>query len=107
MEFTYNNNYQATIGMTPYELHWDEVGERAVLGPDILAHTVSLVAKIRDRIQAAQSCLKCYVDQWRRDLVFEVGGPHFPYGVIDEGNDEIWEKGKSQSKYIGPFEILD
>ncbi|XP_073152923.1 uncharacterized protein [Henckelia pumila] len=46
VEFTYNNSYQATIGMTPYEalygrscrtpLHGDEVGERAVLGPDIV-----------------------------------------------------------------------
>ncbi|XP_073153110.1 uncharacterized protein [Henckelia pumila] len=43
VEFTYNNIYQATIGMDPYEalygrkcrtpLHWDEVGERAALGP--------------------------------------------------------------------------
>ncbi|XP_060961742.1 uncharacterized protein LOC133031959 [Cannabis sativa] len=42
MEFSYNNSYQATIGMAPYEmlygrkcrspLHWDEVGERRYLG---------------------------------------------------------------------------
>ena len=42
VEFAYNNSYQATIGMPPYEvlygwkcrspLHWDEVGEKAVVG---------------------------------------------------------------------------
>lgn len=42
-EFTYNNSYQTTIGMAPYEalygrkcrspVHWNEVGERQMLGP--------------------------------------------------------------------------
>ena len=44
MEFSYNNCYQATIGMVPYEklcgkrcrtpLCWDEVGERELVGPN-------------------------------------------------------------------------
>ena len=44
IEFAYNNSFQATINMAPYEalygrrcrspLYWDEVGERRVLGPD-------------------------------------------------------------------------
>ena len=43
MEFSYNNSFQATIGMTPFEalygkrcrspLCWDEVGERELVGP--------------------------------------------------------------------------
>ena len=45
-EFSYNNSFQATIGMAPYEalygrrcrlpVHWDEVGERKLLGPEIV-----------------------------------------------------------------------
>jgi len=45
-EFSYNNSYQASIKMAPFEafygrkcrspLCWDEVGERRLLGPDIL-----------------------------------------------------------------------
>jgi len=45
-EFAYNNSYQASIQMAPFEalygrkcrspLHWSEVGERLVLGPDVL-----------------------------------------------------------------------
>jgi hypothetical protein len=43
VEFAYNNSFQATIGMAPYEafygrkcrspLYWDEVGERQLVGP--------------------------------------------------------------------------
>ncbi|XP_073152945.1 uncharacterized protein [Henckelia pumila] len=44
-------------------LHWDEVGERAVLGPDIVTQTVDVIAKIRDRMLTAQSRQKSYADQ--------------------------------------------
>ncbi|KZV36667.1 hypothetical protein F511_39465, partial [Dorcoceras hygrometricum] len=43
VEFAYNNSYQASIEMAPYEalygrkcrspIHWDDVGERTELGP--------------------------------------------------------------------------
>ena len=46
VEFTYNNSFHATISMAPYEafygrkcrflIHWDEIGERKLLGPEIL-----------------------------------------------------------------------
>ncbi|XP_073133537.1 uncharacterized protein [Henckelia pumila] len=65
VEFTYNSSYQATIGMAPYEalygrkcrtpLHWDEMGERAVLGPEIVKQAVDMIAKVKDRMLTAQS----------------------------------------------------
>lgn len=46
VEFACNNSFQATIGMAPYEtlygrkckfpIHWDEVGENRILGPEII-----------------------------------------------------------------------
>ena len=46
MEFAYNNSYQASIGMAPYEalygrkcrtpVCWDEVGERKLVGPEMV-----------------------------------------------------------------------
>lgn len=46
VEFSYNNSYQATIGMAPYEalygrkcrspVHWDEAGESKFFGPEML-----------------------------------------------------------------------
>ena len=57
IEFTYNNNFQAMISVAPYEMlyrrkckspvHWDEVGERCYLGPDIVRNTAEVVEKIR------------------------------------------------------------
>ena len=63
VEFAYNNSYQATIQMAPYEalygqkcrspLHWDEVGERAWLGPELLQQAVDKIQVVRERIKAA------------------------------------------------------
>ena len=46
VEFAYNNSYQATIQMPPFEdlygrkcwslLHWDKVGEWTLLGPELV-----------------------------------------------------------------------
>ncbi|KAL8104528.1 hypothetical protein AgCh_028665 [Apium graveolens] len=49
VEFSYNNNYHASIGMPPYEalygrrcrspICWEEVGERKILGPELIQQT--------------------------------------------------------------------
>ncbi len=49
VEFAYNNSYQASIEMAPYEalygrrcrspICWDEVDERKILGPEIVLKT--------------------------------------------------------------------
>ena len=46
VKFAYNNSYHSSIGMAPYEalygrlcrtpLHWFEVGERQLLGPELV-----------------------------------------------------------------------
>ena len=83
MEFAYNNSYQSTIGMAPYEmlygrkcrspLHWDEVGESSFLGPELVQKTNEAIEKIRARMLASQSRQKSYADAKRRDVEFEVG----------------------------------
>ena len=69
--------------MAPYEafygrkcrspLHWDEVGERDILGPDLVQKVVDKIQVIRQRMKAAQDRYKSYADQRRRPLEFEVG----------------------------------
>lgn len=49
MEFVYNNSYEATIDMMPFEalygkscrspVYWDEVGERKLLRPKLVQTT--------------------------------------------------------------------
>ena len=87
VEFAYNNSYQATIQMAPFEalygrrcrspLYWDEVGEKKVLGPKIVEQTVEVVKKIRERIQVARDRQKSYADKRRKDLQFNVGDKVF------------------------------
>ena len=64
-EFIYNNSYQASIQMGPYEalyerpcrspICWTEVGERSITGPDLIRDTSEKVGLIRKRLLTAQS----------------------------------------------------
>ncbi|KAL8156538.1 hypothetical protein AgCh_001581 [Apium graveolens] len=73
IEFSYNNSYHASIGMPPYEAlygrkcrsptYWDEVGERKLIGPELVQQTKEKVETIRKRLIAAQDRQKKYADQ--------------------------------------------
>ncbi|XP_058749773.1 uncharacterized protein LOC131622747 [Vicia villosa] len=83
IEFAYNNSYHASIGMAPYEalygrkcrspLCWSEVGEKGILGPEIIQETTEKVKMIRDKMKQAQDRQKSYADKRRRPLEFDVG----------------------------------
>jgi hypothetical protein len=82
-KFSYNNNYQESLKMAPFEmlyghrcqtlLFWSEAGERKVFGPDILQEAEKQVHMVRENLRVAQSRQKSYVDHRRRELSFEVG----------------------------------
>ena len=65
VEFAYNNSYQASIQMAPYEalygrpcrslLCWTEVGESSITGPDLIRDTSEKVSLIRQHLLMAQS----------------------------------------------------
>nr|CAD1842502.1 unnamed protein product [Ananas comosus var. bracteatus] len=86
-EFAYNNSYQVSIKMAPFEalyarkcrspLHWGEVGERLAPGPDVLQEAED---KIGDHIFLKVSPTKGI----RR------------FGI----------RGKLSPRFIGPYEIL-
>ena len=117
IEFAYNNSYHATIGMPPYEalygrkcrspIYWDKVGEKQVLGPDLVQDTVEKIKIIRKRMQIAQSRQKNYADTRRRPLEFQVGDHVFLKVFPTKGVKRFGIKGKLSPRYIGPFEILE
>ena len=63
MEFAYNNGYQASIQMAPYEalygrpcrspICWTEVGERSIMGPNLIRDASKKVDLIRKRLLTA------------------------------------------------------
>ncbi|KAA0048491.1 ty3-gypsy retrotransposon protein [Cucumis melo var. makuwa] len=85
MEFAYNNNYQAIIGMAPFEalygnccrspVCWGEVGEQRMLGPELVQTTNTAIQKIR-------------APPMKGVLRFE-------------------KKGKLSPRFVGPFDILE
>ena len=107
VEIAYNNSYQASIQMAPYEalygrpcrspLCWTEVGESSITGPDLIRDTSEKVSLIRQRLLMAQSRQKSYADVRRRPLDFEVGDHVFLKVMPKRG----------VVRFIEPFEILE
>ena len=63
VEFSYNNSFQSSIGMAPFEeLYgrpclspscWLEAGEKLVLGPDFIPDSTEKIDLIRHRMKEA------------------------------------------------------
>uniref|UniRef100_A0A2N9I829 Reverse transcriptase domain-containing protein n=1 Tax=Fagus sylvatica TaxID=28930 RepID=A0A2N9I829_FAGSY len=86
---------------------WDEVGERKILGPEIVLKTCEKIELIRERLRVAQSRQKSYADTRRRDLEFEIGDMVFVRVAPMKGVMRFGKKGKLSPRYVGPFEILE
>ena len=62
-EFSYNNSYQASIQMAPFEflygrkcttpLLWSGVGERNLFGPELIKEAEEKVKLVKDRLKIA------------------------------------------------------
>ncbi|RDX63301.1 hypothetical protein CR513_58288, partial [Mucuna pruriens] len=64
IEFTYNNNYHASIGMVPFQalyrrcktpLSWYQDGEHLVVGPNLVQQMTKKIKKIQDNMKTSQS----------------------------------------------------
>ena len=65
IEFAYNNSHHSSLGMAPYKafynrkckslLRWYEVGERKMLGPEIVQRTTEQIKMIQEKLVTAQS----------------------------------------------------
>ena len=77
MEFAYNNSYQTSIGMTPYEtlygrrcrtpIRWIELNEHKEIDLDIVKDTEKKVQVFRQRLKATSDQQKSYANLKRRD----------------------------------------
>jgi hypothetical protein len=82
-KFSYNNIYQESIKMSPFEalygqsyhtpLCWSESGERVIFGPDLVTKADEKVKQIQENILTTQSCQKSYNDKRQHPLEFDVG----------------------------------
>ena len=115
MEFAYNNSYQSSIGMAPFEalygrkcrtsVCWDEVGERRLIGPELVQITLDKIQIVRDRLKTTRDKQKSYADKHRRDLQFKVGDRVFLKVSPWKGVLRFGRRGKLRP-HIGPYEII-
>ena len=117
VEFAYNNSYQASMQMAPYEalygrpcrspICWTEVGESSITGLDFIRDTSNKVGIIRKCLVTTQSQQKSYADVQRRPLEFKAGDHVFLKVMPERGVIRFRKRGKLSPRYIGPFEVLE
>ena len=76
IEFVYNNSFQSSIGMAPYEalygrkcrtpLCWTELNGKKVIGPDLIQETEEKVKMIKEILKVATDRQKSYADMKRK-----------------------------------------
>ena len=115
-EFSYNNSYQESLKMSPFEalygrrcrtpLNWPETGDSRIFGPEVLKEAETKVKLIRDRLKTAQSRQKSYYDQKHRQISFEPN-EYVYLGVSPmRGLQRFKVKGKLTPRFVGPFRII-
>jgi hypothetical protein len=72
-EFSYNNSYQESLKMTPFEvlygrrcrtpLNWIELGEKVIFSSDIIDEVEATVRRIQDNLKAVKSYQESYVNK--------------------------------------------
>nr|GFA67343.1 putative reverse transcriptase domain-containing protein [Tanacetum cinerariifolium] len=116
VEFSYNNNYHASIKVALYEalygrkcrspVCWAEVGEAQLTGPEMIKETMKKIILIKQRIQAAQDRQKSYADRKRKLMRFEVRDRVMLKVPPWKGVVRFIKRGKLNPRYIVPFKVL-
>ncbi|KAG8481165.1 hypothetical protein CXB51_025937 [Gossypium anomalum] len=117
IEFVYNNSFQSSIKMAPYEalygrkcrtpLYWPELSENKIHGVDLIRKIEEKVKVIRDSLKVASDHQKSYVDLKRKDIEFQIRDRVFlkvsPWKKILR----FGRKGKLSARFIRPYEIIE
>jgi hypothetical protein len=116
-EFAYNNSYQASLKMAPFEalygrrchtpLNCSQAGERTLFGPKLVQEVEENVAVIRENLRAAQMRQKSYHDKAKALREFEVGNYVYLKVSPTKGVHRFGVKGKLAPRYIGPYEVTE
>ena len=82
MEFAYNNSYQSSIGIAPYEtlygrrcrtpMCWTKLDEHKIIGPDLVKDMEEKVQIIQQRLKAVSDRQRSYANLKRKDIGYEV-----------------------------------
>ncbi len=116
-EFAYNNSYQASIQMAPYEalygrkcrtlVCWNELGKDKLVGPDLVKQTEEKVKLIKANLKVASNRQKFYVDLNRKEIEYAVGDKLFLKVSLWKKVLRFGRNGKLSPRFIGPYEVIE
>ncbi|XP_070034812.1 uncharacterized protein [Nicotiana tomentosiformis] len=116
-KFSYNNSYQSSIQIAPYEalyerrchspIGWFEPGEARLLGTELVRDALDKVKLIQERLRTSQSMQKSYVDIKARDVEFMVGKKVLLRVSPMKGVMRFGKNDKLSPWYIAPFEVSE
>ncbi|XP_050147341.1 uncharacterized protein LOC126622615 [Malus sylvestris] len=94
-----------TLCHTP--LCWSKVGERVLVGPEIVDETTQNIQVIKANLKAAQDRQKSIADRHFTDRVYKVGDWVFLKLSPWKGVVQFSKKGKLNPRYIRPYQIVE
>ena len=117
MEFAYINSYHSSIGMAPFEtlygkaccipLCWSKVGERPLVGPEIVEETTQNVKVIKANMKAAHDRHNSLAYRHATDRVYDVGNWVFLKLSPWKGVVRFGKKGKLSPRYNGLYQVIE
>jgi hypothetical protein len=117
VEFYYNNGYQASLNMSPFEalygrkcntpVRWDNPANRVVVGLDFLREMEEKMIKIKKNLKATQDRQKKYDDKGTNHREFNVGDHVFLKVKANRSSLKLGNCSKLAAHYCGLFEILE
>jgi hypothetical protein len=117
-EFSYNNSYQESIKMEPFEalygrqchtpLNRSEPGKRWFFRPDMVKEIEDKVQRIIHNLKEAQARQESYADKRCKPLYFQVEDyVYLKVSPMKGISRRFGVKGKLAPRYICPFPILE
>ncbi|GJV41514.1 putative reverse transcriptase domain-containing protein [Tanacetum coccineum] len=117
VEFSYNNNYHASIKAAPFEalygrkycspVCWTKVGEAQLLGPELIQETTDKIVQFKQKMQAASDRQKSYTYLKRKPMEFQVEDKVMLKVLPWKGVVHFGKRGKLNLRYVGPFKVLE
>ena len=117
VEFVYNNSFQSSFGMVPYEALYErkcriplcltELKEKKVIGPDLIQETEGKVKTIRERMEIATDRQKSYADMKRKDVRYEISDKVLLKVSPWKKEMRFGKKGKLSPRFISPYEVIE